>query len=154
MRWEIELRIEDRDGAQRTCRTNVESSGTIADLVSFADAFGTRVEAISDGHLVGARIHTRVVPSVSTTAGLASDVRRKVLLILKDSAGNVGSLLIPSPGDLPYESTGPYAGYRIIKSDLAPTHPIAQGILSLSTTVRPDELPMPTEDWVIALLSD
>lgn len=153
MRWEVELTIEDRGGQQRTCRTNVETSGTIVNLVAFASAFGSVVEAVSDGQLVSGRLTARVTPTISTTAGPASDVRRKLLIILKAST-EIASLLIPSPGPLPYETSGPYAGYRIVKADLPETHPIAQGIAGLSVTVRPDGLPVPTQDWIIALLSD
>lgn len=153
MRWEVELTFEDRDGQQRTCRTNVESLGAIADLVAFANAFGDRAQAMSSAQLVAGRLTTRVAPSVTTIAGPNSDVRRKLLVICTDSE-QIGSLLIPSPGDLPWETSGPYAGFRILKSDLAPDHPITQGINALSATVRPDGLPFPTADWVIALLSD
>lgn len=153
MRWEVELIFEDRNANQRSCRTNVNSVGTVADLVAFASAFGDRADAMSSGQLVGGRLTARVVPSLVTTAGPNSDVRRKLLIILKDY-GQIASLLVPSPGDLPWESNGPYAGFRILKSDLPPDHPIAQGIASLSVTVRPDGLPVPTNDWVIALLSD
>lgn len=154
MRWEAELIFEDRDGQRRTCSCYVVSSGTIADVIAFAAAAGDRAQGISDAQLVAGRLSSKVAPSLATVAGPASDVRRKALVILKGSDDTYGSLLVPSPGDLPWEQDGPYPGRRITKDTYPPDGPIAQLIGGLAVTVRPDGSPMLIDDWAIFLLHD
>jgi hypothetical protein len=153
MRWEVELYFEDRDGNRRSCYTHVEGLATVADLVTFANAFGDRAQALSSSYLVRGRISAKVQLTVSTVAHPDSNVQRK-LLILSRGNGSFGSLEIPSPAMLNYESNGDYAGFRLRKQDVPSDSAIAHGISALSVTVRPDGLPFPTDDWVLALMSD
>lgn len=154
MRWEAELFIADRDGQRRTCSVYVLSSGTVGDLVEFASAAGDRVDAISDGQLVAGRLSARVPTSISTEAGPASDVRRKLLLILKGDDDTYGSILIPSPGEIPWEEDGPYPGRRVTKETYPPDGPLIALLPIVAQLVRPDGTPMPFDDWALFLLHD
>lgn len=155
MRWEVTLWFEDRDRNQRRCTTRIGGLSTVADLVAFANGFAGVTQALSNARVVGGSLSTKVPLNVPGAVSPESDVQRKLLLLARqNSPETFGSLIIPSPANLPWPTEGDYAGYRLTKSDLAgnPVVNLIDAVLPI--IVRPDNLPFPTEDWVLALLSD
>lgn len=155
MRWDVTLWFEDRDRNQRRCTTRVQGLGTIADLVAFANGFAGVAQALSSARVVRGSLNAAVPLTTNRTAAPDSDIQRKLLFLARQNEPeSYGSLVIPSPALLPWPTQGDYAGFRLTRSDLAGHQVVNLIDAVLPLIVRPDNLPFPTDDWVLALLSD
>lgn len=141
MATRITLQFNDRDGNLGQCSTSNTGLNAVSDLVAEANAYGSFVSGISDAALVGATLSRRVSLSIPSADNSASNVRRSLLLLFRNPADVLASIVVPSARvDLPYDTVGPYAGIRISPDVLlGPSSPIADLLTYLNgTVVRPD----------------
>lgn len=156
MRWDVTLWFEDRDLNRRRCTTRVQNLGSVGELIAFANSFATAAQALSNARVVAGHLVTKW-PTTQRAAAADSSVQRKLLFLARQEGPpeEFGSIIVASPGILPWETTGDYAGVRLKRSDLAPGHALHSLIDAvLPLIVRPDGQPFPTEDWVMGLMSD
>lgn len=152
MLWRITLAFKDRDGNIGRCAIHT-SAATLAALVSSADMFGSASQGVSSAALVGAVIsrNWRYAPA---TPSAASDVRRKMLLLSRQNAPIVhSSLVVPSAN---YTVLLPErCGLRYTERAEAPSAlRLAVDALLSSGMVNPYGVPVPSEQWVLAGMSD
>lgn len=156
MRWDVTLWFEDRDLNRRRCTTRVQGLGSIGELVAFANSFATAAQGLSNARVVAGFLTTKW-PTTQRAAAADSSVQRKLLFLTRQEGPpeEFGSIVVSSPGVIPWETTGDYAGVRLKSSDLDPGHELHSLIDTvLPLIVRPDGLAFPTEEWVMGLMSD
>lgn len=156
MRWDVTLWFEDRDGNRRRCTVRVQSLGSVAALVGFANSFANAAQAISNARVVAGHLVTKW-PTTQRVAAEGSSVQRKLIFLSRQIGppDAFGSIIVPSPGVIPWETTGDYADFRLKRSDLATGHALHSLIDPvLPLIVRPDGQLFPMGDWVMGLMSD
>lgn len=156
MRWDVTLWFEDRDLNRRRCTARVQGLGSVGELVAFANSFADAAQGISNARVVSGHLITKWT-TTQRAAAEGSSVERKLLFLYKQNGPPelYNSIVVPSPGVIPWETTGDYADFRLKRADLASGHALHSLIDAvLPLIVRPDNQPVTPDDWVMGLMSD
>lgn len=108
----IGLTFRDRDGNRAVLTCYCSFAATIAESWTLANMMADRAGALSDAVIVQISIAYRYTIDSPSSAGDASNIEHKLLLLMKNADEEVNGMIIPSPRDL-FETTGSYAGIRL-----------------------------------------
>lgn len=89
----------------------MSESADYAGAEAKASALASALAAVSDAHLYHMSITFKVVVPGIPTPGPSSDANTYSILFYRNG-DDVGSISVPSAGNLPIEASGPYAGIR------------------------------------------
>lgn len=117
---------------------------SIAAYVARANALRNAARALSNAQIEGGElVFERAVEGIETPAAAGADVRTNLVLFFRESHG-IGSWRVPSPGQLPYDTTGEWRGIRITPAALASAGLLDQVQATAALTVTPWQTPFPS----------
>ena len=117
MRTHIKLRFVDNNDKQAQLRVYPGATSETG-ARAYALALAAALQSVSTAVLVGVEIVWPMPVDNPPAPGPQSDVDVYALLFYRNDA-RVASIRVPSPGGLPTENAGAYAGVRYTRADLA-----------------------------------
>lgn len=110
----LTLIFRDREGNHGRTSTTRPLPGTVAEITAAANQFAAAVIPLSNAVLVAATCAIVVPVSIPSDSFEQSDVSRAIVVIGRSASDEYVSIAVPSARtDLPYDTSGQYAGYRI-----------------------------------------
>lgn len=108
----IGLTFRDRDSNSAKMTFYCAFATPIADAMILAAAIADHAGALSDAVLDGIDVAYRWTVDDPGTPAESSNIERKLLMLMLNSADEINGIMVPSPADN-WESTGNYAGIRL-----------------------------------------
>ena len=139
---ELYLYWQDNNGKRSDQRFYLPEGEAVAQSVGRANAIRDALRPLSNAQLVGGEL---VYPDIIEPLGVAavgSNALRHLVCLFR-SGEIVGSLRIPSPTTLPFDSSGPWAGQRVTRDALAALNLVAPLDAAVALTVFPWLDPFP-----------
>ena len=109
-----------RDDGEGRAETRVYFAGSTdyGAIAAKAAALAPLLEAVSSARLVRYELRFELPWQSAVPAAPDSNARSYTLLFYRNN-DRVASIKVPSAGRLPYQTSGPYAGVRVTRADLA-----------------------------------
>lgn len=141
-----QLLFQDRDKHVRRTQISYDTptSATIAALVGFLNGYRDAVQPLSNALCISGRLAVPPKRELGGTAGVGSNVYRSLVLFSLSNTGRAGHIQIPSPLPELVDSTGDFAGFRVLEA--IPTIEAALSFYSAPTYPLVDDVGLPIGD--------
>lgn len=149
MQPQVYIYWEDNKGAEASQRFHLPGGETVGQSIARVNALRSALLPLSNARLTSARLVYRdVVDALGVAAGNSNVLKNLVCLLANGEER--GTIKVPSPRpDLPYDSTGPWAGIRITRQAMVDAGLAGPVETALQACVWPWGDPFPTE-FVVA----
>lgn len=114
----VNFGFTDRDANKAQSTFWLSYDTPISDALDYAEQWMSNANAISNGVIYKFEMVWKYIVDDAPAAGIYSDTRRGLLVLVENSDGDLSGLRIPSPKLDLFETSGKYAGIRLDK-----THP-------------------------------
>lgn len=143
MAWRLAFFMSDNNGHEAETGVNLREGTTFDGALAYAQALESALSALSSARIDGAE-YKRIIKSGASPGNLAfADMRSDALLFYRNGL-DFASFRVPSPKQLLFESSGPYADVRITRQSLDVSGLLAQVDNFLAGCLDPLGRPYPT----------
>jgi hypothetical protein len=148
-KWRITLTMMDRDGRKRETGITLPSLSSFEEGLAWVSAMETHMTLLSNARVTSAALHYTTQPAAPQAPSPGSNVFNR-LYVICTNALDYAAWTVPSPGDLPYDTQGPYEGIRVSEGEVN-LLPIINDLRALlAQSITPSGNGFPTQRIILA----
>lgn len=129
----LQFWLTDPSGKEASTSFWLPDGLSLADVESVANGFRSVLLPVTNARLERATYSVDFVFTDDVTAPPEADVRRRLLVFFTNGT-KVRSISVPSPSQLPFDTTGPYIGIRLQRSSIL-LSPVLTSLETIPTIV-------------------